>query len=123
MQSSWIKRLLVLVGLLSTISCRTIPVRGRHFLTKHSTEFNERSLEKRIQTFPIGFPATPSNGGNPVTAADVQQYIDEIAEIADLIVRTVHPNHAVFLRFFGAQTYYEDVMGKASSCQSSDESG
>jgi hypothetical protein len=103
-------RLFVLFFCSSIVAARAFgPSRVASSLASNGASIASRAeppnLLKRTQINFNGFPAAGDLG-----ETDVNRYIDQIAQLAQYIVRNVRRNHAVYLRFFGTDEFYDDAM-------------
>ncbi|CAG8974250.1 hypothetical protein HYALB_00009739 [Hymenoscyphus albidus] len=46
----------------------------------------------------------------PIIADDIERYIDQVAEMAYLVLDSISPEHSLFLQWFGSSDYYMNVM-------------
>ncbi|CAG8981602.1 hypothetical protein HYALB_00009481 [Hymenoscyphus albidus] len=69
-----------------------------------------KSLDKRAQIEVIGAPIWGTKPPAPIIADDVLRYVNQIAEMSQLIVDNVKEEDAIFLQFFGDVKYYTNVM-------------
>jgi len=99
----WAPLIFVLLQIIPFISCRAISAPSPY----------SPALFKRTTINLSGFPVAGSNGPTPITNDNVNAYIDQVADLAQYIVDHVTPNHALFLRFFGGNTYYNEAMSKS----------
>ncbi|CAG8955273.1 hypothetical protein HYFRA_00011255 [Hymenoscyphus fraxineus] len=69
-----------------------------------------KSLNKRAQIEVDGTPVWGTKPPAPIVADDILRYVNQIAEMSQLIVDHVKEEDAIFLQFFGDVKYYPNVM-------------
>ncbi|CAG8975868.1 hypothetical protein HYALB_00011118 [Hymenoscyphus albidus] len=71
---------------------------------------DSKPLDKRWNIELLGLPTTGTRPPAPITEADVNHYIDQIAEISQYIVDYVVPGEALFIQWFGEPQFHTFVI-------------
>ncbi|CAG8983929.1 hypothetical protein HYALB_00006896 [Hymenoscyphus albidus] len=67
-------------------------------------------LNKRAEIEITGLPVWGTDPPAPITDDDIDRYIDQIAEMSQLIVDKINPEDAIFLQWFGDPAFYFNVI-------------
>ena len=75
-------------------------------------------LVSAVNGFPFAKRWQINVNGNGVSADQINEYIDQIARLAQYVVDNVHPDHALYLRFFGTAEFFDENMSEFLLLQS-----
>ncbi|CAG8951178.1 hypothetical protein HYFRA_00007924 [Hymenoscyphus fraxineus] len=67
-------------------------------------------LNKRAEIEITGLPVWGTDPPAPIIDDDIDRYIDQIAEMSQLIVDKIHSDDAIFLQWFGDPAFYFNVI-------------
>ncbi|CAG8952200.1 hypothetical protein HYFRA_00000940 [Hymenoscyphus fraxineus] len=75
-----------------------------------SNEIFPRAVGSKWNITLKGFPVEGTKPPGPITADDINRYVDQIVELADYVVDGVRETDAIFLQFFGEASYHKEVI-------------